>query len=378
MEHGCGTCRRKRVRRTFFIQGKGWTTADLLENGDISPTWAGLKKSDGVVEKEIVFSSSQDMISDSFRSLIVRESLAVIDIEVIEEETTVYNFEVEDDHTYFVTDAEVWVHNAPPGGYPWSTAEDVCKADTNGCRNTIIGLPENREAHAKGFKEGLKNVAESALDSFLAFGDAVACGMSGTKVSCENTKNNIDAAVDSAEAIYEGGPGNFFSGIFSGVVEKGKDIRGENGAEKAAQTFTELGTPMVTGAVAGKVISGLARAPLPDHPKAIAKGYKGVKMTPNGGPDFSESPYIYPAKGVERSVVEITLTGSRTKDYAAALLEAKMKSQPTGYVWHHVDDYNPKTGKSTMQLVEHNPHSKIGHKGSVRQYEIEHNMKYKK
>jgi hypothetical protein len=100
----------------FFINGKGWTTADKLSNGDISPTWAGLKKSSGVVENEIVFSSSEDTILDRVSGLVMNESLAVVDIEVIEEETTVYNFEVEDDHTYFVTEAEVWVHNADYGG----------------------------------------------------------------------------------------------------------------------------------------------------------------------------------------------------------------------------------------------------------------------
>jgi hypothetical protein len=83
-----------------------------IANGDISPTWAGLKKSGGVVEKEIVFSANGDTISDRVSGLVMKESLAVVDIEVIEEETTVYNFEVEDDHTYFVTEAEVWVHNA--------------------------------------------------------------------------------------------------------------------------------------------------------------------------------------------------------------------------------------------------------------------------
>jgi intein/homing endonuclease len=40
----------------FFIQGKGWTNAESIANGDISQTWAELKKSGGVVEKEIVFS----------------------------------------------------------------------------------------------------------------------------------------------------------------------------------------------------------------------------------------------------------------------------------------------------------------------------------
>jgi hypothetical protein len=55
------------------------------------------------------------MISDRMSGLVMKESLAVVDIKVIEEETTVYNFEVEDDHTYFVTEAEVWVHNADEG-----------------------------------------------------------------------------------------------------------------------------------------------------------------------------------------------------------------------------------------------------------------------
>ncbi|MCZ8239745.1 MAG: polymorphic toxin-type HINT domain-containing protein [Leptospiraceae bacterium] len=96
----------------FFINDKGWTTADKLSNGDISPTWTGLKNSNGVVEKEIAFSESKDTISDRVSRLVMKESLAVGDIEVIEEETTVYNFEVEDDHTYFVTEVEVWVHNA--------------------------------------------------------------------------------------------------------------------------------------------------------------------------------------------------------------------------------------------------------------------------
>jgi hypothetical protein len=68
----------------FFIQGKGWTDAESLSKGDISPTWAGLKKSEDVVEKEIVFSNSEDMVSQRVSGLVLNESLAVVDIEVIE------------------------------------------------------------------------------------------------------------------------------------------------------------------------------------------------------------------------------------------------------------------------------------------------------
>ncbi|MDF3819607.1 hypothetical protein P3G55_06835 [Leptospira sp. 96542] len=95
------------------FQGKAWTNAENLSNGDVSPTWSGIQKSKGIVEKGIAFTEQDDTISGNLRGLAAKMSLAVVGIEVLEEETTVYNFEVEEDHTYFVTEAEVWVHNNP-------------------------------------------------------------------------------------------------------------------------------------------------------------------------------------------------------------------------------------------------------------------------
>ncbi|MNC11034.1 hypothetical protein D3C75_587180 [compost metagenome] len=37
-------------------------------------------------------------------------------------------------------------------------------------------------------------------------------------------------------------------------------------------------------------------------------------------------------------------------------------------MWHHVDDYNPKTNKGTMQLVEQRAHQGVPHNGGVSQY----------
>jgi len=75
----------------FYIQGKGWVHAKDLESGDLSLT-----------EKD----------NETLQILRVTE-------ERRGEETTVYNFEVEGDHTYFVAGKEpipgspaVWVHNA--------------------------------------------------------------------------------------------------------------------------------------------------------------------------------------------------------------------------------------------------------------------------
>jgi hypothetical protein len=148
-------CRREMVGRTdgtsvettgdhpFFIQGKGWTNADSMANGDVSPTWAGLKKSGGVVEKEIVFSAREDMISDRVSGLVLKESLAVVDIEVIEEETTVYSFEVEDDHTYFVTEAEVWVHNADKKYSEMMDKVEMAMQDKMLLRHSLMRISED-------------------------------------------------------------------------------------------------------------------------------------------------------------------------------------------------------------------------------------------
>ncbi|TGL15865.1 toxin glutamine deamidase domain-containing protein [Leptospira meyeri] len=66
-----------------------------------SPTFNGLRNS------QEIFSSPEELKAIRFA-----ESLNIVSIEIKEIETTVYNFEVEDDHTYFVTEAGIWVHNA--------------------------------------------------------------------------------------------------------------------------------------------------------------------------------------------------------------------------------------------------------------------------
>ncbi|WP_203969416.1 HNH endonuclease signature motif containing protein [Capnocytophaga stomatis] len=93
-----------------------------------------------------------------------------------------------------------------------------------------------------------------------------------------------------------------------------------------------------------------------------------MKITANGNPDFSESKYLYPDKN--KAIVEIKISGSREKDYNLANIEANLEKKPENYTWHHMDDYNPTTGKCTMQLVETEAHNlSKPHYGAVRQYE---------
>lgn len=72
----------------FWVEGKGWTNAGALSVGDV------LRLRDG-------------------------GSTIVSQISIIpqDESVIVYNFEVEDFHTYYVSEDEVLVHNATCGGH---------------------------------------------------------------------------------------------------------------------------------------------------------------------------------------------------------------------------------------------------------------------
>jgi hypothetical protein len=118
--------------------------------------------------------------------------------------------------------------------------------------------------------------------------------------------------------------------------------------------------------------------PYGEHELAASKGYTGIGRTVEGGPDFEESDYLYPAEDGQSSSVKIQLTGSRTQDYLLAEAASEIGETPDGYVWHHVDDYDPITGEATLQLVEEGAHvATTPHSGSVAQYEAANNVTYK-
>lgn len=71
--------------------------------------------------------------------------------------------------------------------------------------------------------------------------------------------------------------------------------------------------------------------------------------------DFAESPFLYPAKGNEKSIVKIKLTRNDQLDKKLANeLGGFGKKQPKGYNWHHLDDYDPVNGTCKMQLLAQN------------------------
>lgn len=112
---------------------------------------------------------------------------------------------------------------------------------------------------------------------------------------------------------------------------------------------------------------------------AAARGYPGIGTTANGGATFAGTTYLYPVAEGQLNAVEIPLTGSRRNDYKAANAMAGFARTPTGYTWHHVDDFNLITGTGSLELVERRAHKATNpHSGSVTQYEKFFGIRYRR
>ena len=154
----------------------------------------------------------------------------------------------------------------------------------------------------------------------------------------------------------------------------------------AAQTVSANGgnaTAAAQHSTAPQTVSVPSTSPKynPNKP-AMGAINANVPASQNGhAPDFAGTPYLYPVASGQANTVNIKLTGSRTADFAAANAAAKMAggTTPKGYLWHHLDDFDPVTGTATLQLVQKPVHeASVPHTGSVKQYEIHNNVKYNK
>jgi RHS repeat-associated protein len=91
--------------------------------------------------------------------------------------------------------------------------------------------------------------------------------------------------------------------------------------------------------------------------------------------DFTGHSDLFPH---ENSAVKIKLTGDRDSDFTRAFKESGIKkTDASGYTWHHVADFNPTTGESTMQLVKRATHeANLPHKGSAGQFADHFGVEY--
>lgn len=99
----------------FYVPQKGWTKAIELRAGD-----------------KLVLQSEKIVIIEQVQN------------EILETPATVYNFEVEDFHTYYVTSSSVLVHNSCGGGFNKYSASQLSKMvsgnfhGADGAKNAIL------------------------------------------------------------------------------------------------------------------------------------------------------------------------------------------------------------------------------------------------
>ncbi|WP_041706656.1 HNH endonuclease [Ruminiclostridium cellulolyticum] len=165
--------------------------------------------------------------------------------------------------------------------------------------------------------------------------------------------------------------------LFENKIKEGKVP--DNGEIRDKETIVKKNPNEGTVKDLGKAVQK-AKGKTPAE-RAEKKGYKGIGTTKNGGPDFASTEYLYPVKEGQRNIVTIKMTGDRGRDFTQAFDEAKIpsrerKSIKENYTWHHADDFDPKSGTCSMQLVQKEAHeATYTHKGSCAQYDEYHNEK---
>ncbi|PQQ68224.1 hypothetical protein B9R14_00865 [Acetivibrio saccincola] len=122
----------------FWVEGKGWIEAGELKTGDVLRLYTGELKT---VEK--------------------------VEIEVFDRPVKVYNFEVEDWHTYYVTEQGVLVHNAKNydgngntgvGNKGTRSTQSVLNAGSKAdALKAVDDLPSNIQSNVKSFFKGGSN-----------------------------------------------------------------------------------------------------------------------------------------------------------------------------------------------------------------------------
>ncbi len=111
--------------------------------------------------------------------------------------------------------------------------------------------------------------------------------------------------------------------------------------------------------------------PLPGE-IGLAPGVRGRGYAPdfNLFDDAFIGEYIYPGNGLgarENANIRIKMSGNYDEDFRRAIEVADIpasdipsgKLAPEGFVWHHLDDFDPIDGTCTMQLVRRELHNDV-------------------
>ena len=128
----------------FYVQGRGFINAGNLLVGD-----------------KLISVNGEDLLIEDYR------------IELTEESVSVYNFQVEDYHTYFVGKSNIWTHNAECGG----SYKEVCEKNKEYNSNQSDYIKKQHAHHMPACNAYPDDFAEF-MDSYIGKPNGPAISMS--------------------------------------------------------------------------------------------------------------------------------------------------------------------------------------------------------
>lgn len=242
-----------------------------------------------------------------------------------------------------------------------------------------------------------KDVFVGAVTGFVtgyvgaSVGGAITSGLSNTSVgSTLLTSSNAFVRIGTGAAI------GSVSQVGSGIVSRGAGSYIASGGDLDAAMEDAFDTQqMVVDAVIGGASGGIteykqykADMAVRDYNEiqnpvehAAERGYE-LESGKNGTLEYSGTDYIKTSPDGQEIIVEVEASGSRSKDFSEAweIAEKKYgvsKSDYTDVTWQHMDDYNVRSNKFTLELVDRSAHQGIKHAGGCKQYEVYTGVKYK-
>lgn len=140
--------------------------------------------------------------------------------------------------------------------------------------------------------------------------------------------------------------GEFFRGTHQQAVSflKTRQLSPEVREEILQQTIAKLRESPRCFNPEGAELATKIKIPASD--RGLAPDYRKVTET------VYENADIFFRNSKKNADWKITMTGDHATDVRLADLAAGITAaERKGYVWHHLDDFNPETGQCTMQLV---------------------------
>jgi hypothetical protein len=310
----------------FYVAGQ-WVEAGQLKEGDALTV---------LPFKQVIASSSK--VAGSYR--LVVENIARLDTLV-----TVYNFAVEDFHTYYVGKEAILVHNQcrqrlSAGG----NVSIAGKLEISSGLASKLGIQVSRLNNwLLKYADNLPNNAKKLLDELE--------GLIGNKQVLEvleDGQKRLSVVLKTDGVTYD-------------LIALQKNIDGEYMLATYNRAYNQSANLSIDVGVSQNRL-------VPDYTKTMAGA--------------NSDKYLYPTNLLPQGkspVVKIKMTGKRRgidgdfyeANKAAGLVEKYGSEAPRGYVWHHMDDFDPLTGECTMQLVKSDVHTSIpgmAHSGSVAQW----------